>query len=341
MIAFIKRMTTSVALCTYNGAMYLEQQLRSIAEQSHLVDEIVICDDKSKDNTCTIIERFAYNYPDITLRLIKNETTIGFLRNFEKALSCCSGDIIFLCDQDDIWMRDKVSIFLDYFDTHEDIAVAFSDARLINSTGTAYYSQTLFDVAGLDKKNKLLFNHGFASDLLSTSGRMAGCTSAIRSSFLPLILPFKELNVRAIHDEIIAVSAASYNKLGLIDKCLVSYRQHERQTIGISLLFKFPPRHQGLAEQLRRWDMEMIDKSNIVGLQRQEFIETRFWALQSHLGWLSFCHFLFAGLYRKYYSHPFEAWKEDISGYFYRRFSHFKSIWRKRLSWTMKYCWNG
>ena len=91
-------MTTSVALCTYNGSQYLRQQLESISDQSYCVDEIVICDDNSRDDTCCIIEKFIRQHPEIKVVFIKNERNVGFLKNFEKAISCCSGDIIFLSD---------------------------------------------------------------------------------------------------------------------------------------------------------------------------------------------------------------------------------------------------
>lgn len=334
-------MTTSVALCTYNGSQYLRQQLESIADQSYCVDEIVICDDNSRDDTCCIIEKFIRQHPEIKVVFIKNERNVGFLKNFEKAISCCSGDIIFLSDQDDIWMPDKVISFIEYFENNEDIDVAFSNAKLINSTGTAYFLKTLFEVVGLDKKNKRLFTHGLALDLLATSGRMTGCTSAVRASFLPYIIPFKVSSVKMIHDEIMAVIAASYDKIGFIDKCLVSYRQHDNQTVGISLLFKFPPLHQESAPILRGWDKEIIDSFNRSGLEKFEFIEKRFWAQRAFGGCFYFIYCLCRRRYHRYYSYPFIAFTEDFFGFFKRRLFFLKELTKKRLSFVMKYSWNG
>ncbi len=99
-------MKTSVAMCTYNGESYLDEQLQSILEQTEPIDEIVICDDGSIDKTLSIIEKFIK--AGTPIRLILNQKNLGYTRNFEKAICLCSGDIIFLADQDDIWMPEKV-----------------------------------------------------------------------------------------------------------------------------------------------------------------------------------------------------------------------------------------
>src|SRR5262245_49520236 len=98
----------SVALCTYNGARFLHDQLSSIARQSSLPHELVICDDRSSDNTVAIIERFALGAP-FPVRWQVNATNLGSTKNFELAISRCHGDVIALSDQDDIWQRDKLA----------------------------------------------------------------------------------------------------------------------------------------------------------------------------------------------------------------------------------------
>ena len=96
----------SVAMATYNGEVYLRKQLDSILHQSLPVDEIIICDDQSSDGTVDIIQEYIKQYPHI--HLYQNEQNLGYKRNFKKALSLCSKEYIFLCDQDDIWDSDKV-----------------------------------------------------------------------------------------------------------------------------------------------------------------------------------------------------------------------------------------
>ena len=135
----------SVALCTYNGALFINQQLESIVNQTHPVDEIVVCDDRSTDDTVKIIESFASQHPSIIVRLIINDNVLGVRMNFEKALNTCNGDIKFLSDQDDIWFPNKVETIVEYFQTNTDKSVVFSNANLINSESKPYSKYDLFD----------------------------------------------------------------------------------------------------------------------------------------------------------------------------------------------------
>ena len=95
----------SVAMATYNGEKFLKEQLDSIFSQTMPIDELVICDDCSKDKTIEIIQSYQKRYP---IKLFQNEKNLGYKLNFKEAMDYCSGDFIFLCDQDDIWMKDKV-----------------------------------------------------------------------------------------------------------------------------------------------------------------------------------------------------------------------------------------
>jgi len=99
-------MKTSVAMCTHNGEKYIKTQLESILTQTIAIDEIVICDDRSNDNTIAIIEQIQLENPN-KISLYKNHENIGSTKNFEKAISICTGDYIFLSDQDDIWKVNK------------------------------------------------------------------------------------------------------------------------------------------------------------------------------------------------------------------------------------------
>jgi len=313
-------MTSSVALCTYNGEKFIAEQLNSIASQTVSVDEIIICDDCSRDKTCEIIKLFISKHPELNAHLYRNENNIGFLRNFEKALSLCSGDIIFLSDQDDIWMKDKVEKFCRYFESHPEIEFAFSNAVLVNNIGIRSYTKTLFDVVGLDKHNKRMLDKGFSMELLATSGRVTGCASALRSSFLPYCIPFPNATIKPIHDEIIAVRAAGRRSLGYIDRCLLQYRQHGSQTVGISLLFKFPPSHWEVAPGIRTWNEELLDPTDSLAIQRQHFVRQRFVWMRSPFSLAKFCWALVNGQYQKNYENYFQAFLSDTAGVFSRAF---------------------
>ena len=335
-------MHISVALCTYNGEEYLKEQLDSIANQTVSVNEIVICDDGSKDKTGEIIECFSKEFPHIAVRFVKNPVNLGYTKNFEQAITLCSGDIIFLSDQDDTWMPYKVETFCNYFSENPDKEFVFSNATLVNPYGFNSFSQTLFDVVGLDNANKQLFNNGYAMELLLTSGRVTGSTSAIKASFVPYCFPFLPLSVKPIHDEILAVSAAACGKIGYIDECLINYKQHAGQSVGISLLFKYPPKHWELAGGFRPWSIEMLDgKTHPDVKKRMEFIRQRFWALRSTSSFFRILFYFFSGKYQKHYDKPFDVFLWDFKGVFVRLAYSLKCLWRKKIVFVEKYSWNG
>ena len=100
-------LSVSIAMATYNGERFLRDQLDSLAQQTLLPDELVICDDHSTRFTARIARQFSDEAP-FQVRLVVNPVNIGFIRNFEKAVSLCRSDLIFLCDQDDYWSADKI-----------------------------------------------------------------------------------------------------------------------------------------------------------------------------------------------------------------------------------------
>ena len=104
----------SVAICTYNGADFLSDQLESIIAQSRPPDQIVVCDDGSTDETQALLKRFAATSP-VPVSLHFNEKNFGSVKNFEKAISLCTGDVIALSDQDDVWRADKLQLIEDAF----------------------------------------------------------------------------------------------------------------------------------------------------------------------------------------------------------------------------------
>src|SRR5215510_9347897 len=144
----------SIALCTYNGAKYLPQLLDSYLAQSRLPDEVVVCDDRSQDETVAILDGFAARAP-FSMRLLVNDQNIGSTKNFEKAISLCSGDIIFLSDQDDVWAPSKIEEMVRAFDADQAIGMVVSNAELVDET-LRPLGVTLFDRGYTDEEKKLI-----------------------------------------------------------------------------------------------------------------------------------------------------------------------------------------
>lgn len=221
-------MKISVALCTYNGARFLVSQLQSILFQTRQVDEIIICDDGSTDETIDILTDFKNKYPSI-ISFHKNDVPLRVIKNFEKSISLCKGDIIFLCDQDDIWKKNKVEIVIEYFQNAPDYLGVFTDAELINDTekplNTTMWNILAFKEFAKDKMDiyKYLVFHGNV---------VTGACLAIKKEAKPLILPIRVITDN-LHDALIALILAKKQKLGLIVEPLIKYRLHNSQQTNV------------------------------------------------------------------------------------------------------------
>ncbi|NIJ56051.1 glycosyltransferase family 2 protein [Dyadobacter arcticus] len=220
----------SVAMCTYNGAKYLPEQLKSIADQTVSVDELVVCDDKSKDNTIAIIESFAAtsNFP---VRIYINEQNLGSTKNFEKCMSLCQGDIILLTDQDDRWREDRVQKQVDYLRSHTDTDAIFTDALMMDDFSEPT-GRTIWQEINFDKREQAKWKNGKPYEILFTGFVVTGATMALRKSCLERLYPFPTHVQDLIHDAWIAMVLSLQNKIDFIPETLIYYRMHSTQQVG-------------------------------------------------------------------------------------------------------------
>jgi Glycosyl transferase family 2 len=217
----------SIALCSYNGAQYLQEQLDSIAVQSRLPDELVVCDDRSPDETTEIVKTFASNVP-FPVRLTINERKLGSTKNFEKAISLCRGDIIFLSDQDDVWREDKLMRFELAFVSATSAGAIFSNAQVVDEhlhpLGYHLWESVRFSPA----QQKRVIS-GKSVEVLLKHNVVTGATLAFRGNFKDLVLPIPGCWQ---HDGWIALLIAASADLSIIGEPLIKYRQHSKNQIG-------------------------------------------------------------------------------------------------------------
>lgn len=216
---------TSVALCTYNGEVYLEKQLNSILSQTRKVDEIVICDDCSTDDTLFIIKTYQKQYPDL-IRLYPNKTRLGSTKNFEKAINLCSNELIFLCDQDDIWLPQKVNSICHFFDVNPTKSAVFHNLFLYKNNQKMPF--TMWDSLEFHPTESSISLFNF---LLIFGNMATGMAIAIRKPKKPIFFSEKG-NKYFLHDYFLALDYASKNQLLYLDKCLGLYRIHPAQQVG-------------------------------------------------------------------------------------------------------------
>ena len=106
-------MKVSLVMAVYNGEKYLIEQLDSIRKQTYPIDEVILIDDVSTDNSYELIHQYIDGYKLVNWKLIKNENNLGYRKNFKKGLEIVDGDIIFLSDQDDRWHLNKIEVMVE------------------------------------------------------------------------------------------------------------------------------------------------------------------------------------------------------------------------------------
>ena len=220
-------MRISVAICTYNGDQYLEEQLESILTQVRRPDEVLFCDDGSCDNTRNILHAFASKAPFET-HIHFNETTLGSTKNFEKAIRLCSGDIIALSDQDDVWQPQKLDRIEQVFLQGAQIGVVFTNADVVDQNLRSF-DFSLWDVVRFHKKEQMLVQKGKALDILLKHLVVTGATLVFRASFRDVFIPIPSC---WMHDAWIALNLAVFSNLYIIPEKLIKYRQHGNNQIG-------------------------------------------------------------------------------------------------------------
>lgn len=180
-------MKISVAMATYNGAQYLSEQLDSLRNQSMLIDEVVICDDKSSDNTVIMLREYIKNYQlEDRWSIYENEQNLGYANNFHKALQLTTGDYIFFCDQDDIWALEKIEKIVKVMEEHIEIQLLCTDYEpFISATNAPTVPSKVMQKMRNDsslEKIELNYKNIYIASL--------GCDMCIRKTFRDQIEPY-------------------------------------------------------------------------------------------------------------------------------------------------------
>jgi glycosyltransferase involved in cell wall biosynthesis len=217
----------SIALCTFNGAPYLSQQLDSFLSQSRRPDEIIICDDRSLDPTPSILKAFAKTAPFDT-QIFINDHTLGVTQNFEKAINACSGDVIALSDQDDVWHYQKLEQLEKVFSSQTDIGAVFSNAEIVDAS-LSPLGYTMWQRIRFPPGEQQRVHLGDTLAVLLKHYIATGATLAFRAAFKPVILPIPDF---WYHDTWICLLIAALSTVSIIETPLIQYRQHSQNELG-------------------------------------------------------------------------------------------------------------
>ncbi|MFA6608781.1 MAG: glycosyltransferase [Candidatus Paceibacterota bacterium] len=208
----------SIAVATYKGEMFLGKQLDSLLSQTYTNFEVIISDDGSADNTHRILNEFSVK--DNRIKWSLNPKPDGFIKNFERAISLCKGEIIFLCDQDDIWYKDKLAKHVEVY-KNKKIVWVYNKVVLTNSENKkiGYLEDSALDYY----RNKTALENTWGSCIL-------GCATSYRAEDLHKILPAGKF--APAHDSWIQL-ALYPKKSFFIDEYLQDYRIHKGNTFGL------------------------------------------------------------------------------------------------------------
>ena len=219
--------SVSVALCTYQGEKYLQEQLHSFASQSRLPDEIVVCDDSSTDGTVGILDRFRSRAP-FPVRVHVNDKRLGPAKNFERAIERCEGELIFLSDQDDVWHPEKLSILAPILGARPQVGAVFCDADVVDEH-LLPLGYSLWEFMRFRGPLRRKVVRGESLDVLLKHNVIAGMTLGFRARFQELVLP---IPAECFHDVWISLLIAAVADVTMVPRRLSKYRQHEGQFGG-------------------------------------------------------------------------------------------------------------
>jgi glycosyltransferase involved in cell wall biosynthesis len=205
----------SVVVATYNGARFIGAQLDSIVQQTYPNIEVIVVDDRSTDNTATILHTYATQYSNI--KVFVNEENLGYVKNFEKGMLLATGDFIAPSDQDDIWLPEKLSILMRERGDH---LIVYCNSELINDENQKI-GKKLSDIKRLvsydDCLTYAIGNAAAGHAMLFPRSLVANCVP------LPTMIP---------HDYWLGFVATFTSPLKYIDTPLVLYRQHNANVFG-------------------------------------------------------------------------------------------------------------
>lgn len=273
----------SVAMTTFNGEKYIEKQIESIIHQSLPVDEIIVCDDGSTDHTVELLKKY-----DVTL--VQNFQNLGYKLNFKQAMEKCNGDYIFLCDQDDIWEKDKVKDMMHIMESHKNIHVLASsftyidgqDQMILTTLNKGYSNNNLYNKEV--EKNALV---SVLTDEFIYGNYFQGCALVMDKQTRDFVV--HHFDDRLPHDWIISLYASIDGGMYFYNKSEFKYRIHNDNSIGVSTLNQSATQHVNRAYQFderyqkARDALYVLDvlKSNCIDYYMQN--EKKFNAIESFM----------------------------------------------------------
>ena len=270
-------MKISVAIAAYKGEKFIGEQLSSISAQTVVPDEVVICDDSPDNATEKAVMKFA---DMLNIRYFRNEKPLGAAANFSKALSLCTGEVIFLCDQDDLWYPHKVSKMCRLL-TPGKVSAVFCDSDITDADS---HPQNFTHLQSRGYGGLLHTPAGKWQGQFEQSCRRfpaAGHDMAFTKEFLEKLLPLPEL--KNCHDNYLGVAGAALDAWNFIPESLGTFRRHEQSTSAagkkISLFNQLHEARESVKNNTFSWNAELftavLEKLPELPDERKKLLEER------------------------------------------------------------------
>ena len=214
--------SVSIVIAAYCGEQFIIRQMESLFRQTRLPDEIIISDDSPNENLARLVTERAATAPCI-IKYSRNDHQLGSTQNFAKGLLHCSCDIIFLCDQDDVWKEDKVEKLVNELEMHEDCDVVFCNSMMVDLMLNPL-GRTTADIVNFTQEKAHDINNGKGLLHLLRTPMLYGHNIAFRRSFLKILLPIPQ--ILDSHDLFIAELCAGRGRLRCVYENLTLHCRH-------------------------------------------------------------------------------------------------------------------
>ena len=219
----------SIAMATCNGEDWVEAQLASFVEQDRRPDELVVLDDASDDATLERVRAFAAEAP-FPVQVESRSERVGATSNFADAIARCQGDLVFLADQDDVWLPEKIATLAAVLDQRSGVGAVFCNGTVVDGDGRPL-GYDLWQALGFGPREQRAVMSGRAHEVFARHVVAAGTGLAFRRQFVPWLEPFPTL--RSAHDAWVAALIAGVAEVACVERPLIHYRLHGANQIGL------------------------------------------------------------------------------------------------------------
>jgi glycosyltransferase involved in cell wall biosynthesis len=241
-------------MATYNGEKFLEQQLQSLSKQTLLPAELIVCDDTSSDATADIVKRFSETAP-FSVKLLVNEQRLGWRGNFLKAASLCASEYIAYCDQDDIWLPEKLAVVQAHLEKSRATLLQHG-YRMIDSAGDIISEPITYE--HLEQSAPWVHSYGLTQVFHRSMLEFFDLWEISRDHF--------HANERMAHDQFVFFLSSLLGQIVTIKDVLLYYRQHGNNAVG----FIAAADHGGLSRALKRTFDHLRDRS--AGASKRKYV---------------------------------------------------------------------